>query len=156
MSRSIENFDLYLTEDPLDPLHALRFVRENSAGAVIYFGGTTRDSFDSKTVISLSYEAHRKMALKTFSRIAYEATQKFTDIPLNKKIHKISIGHRLGVVPVGEESIIIALTATHREEGWAAATWILEEIKKKAEIWKSEEYGDGSSTWKENETSNVR
>ncbi len=54
-----------------------------------------------------------------------------------------------------EESVLVTLSSTHRQEGWEAAIWILEKVKEKAEIWKKENYTDGSSSWKENDTSNI-
>ncbi|ODV96321.1 hypothetical protein PACTADRAFT_41578 [Pachysolen tannophilus NRRL Y-2460] len=150
-----DSIKVYLKNEILESQEAINFVKSPEAGAIIFFGGTTRNNFESKIVTKLSYEAHHKLALKTIIKIAQTAKKNFADESVDKKIHKIFISHRLGVVPVSEESIIIALSSTHREEGWQAAMFILEEIKKKAEIWKNEIYEDGSSSWKENENSNV-
>lgn len=148
--------EVFLTSDPLDPLQGMKFVKCEEAGAVILFGGTTRNSFERKGVLSLSYEAHEKLAIRTLTKIAEEALEKFTDKTKDIEIHKVYICHRLGEVPVKEESVLVVLSSTHRDEGWQAAIWILEKVKEKAEIWKKEHYSDGSSTWKENENSNVQ
>ncbi|ODV85667.1 hypothetical protein CANARDRAFT_7045 [[Candida] arabinofermentans NRRL YB-2248] len=152
---------IYLTTNEINQKQLLDFVKTPKAGSVIYFGGITRDNFKDKKVESLSYEAHSKLALKTLSNIANLAFEKFTD--LNPEIddltpayiHKIAIVHRLGLVPISEESIIITVSSSHRSEGWKCGEWLLEQIKKLVEIWKIENYNDDKSTWKVNETSNV-
>ena len=58
--------------------------------------------------------------------------------------------HRLGVVPTLEESIHIATSAAHRKEAYMANEYILEQVKKRAEIWKKEMYSDKSWNWKAN------
>ncbi|CDK27632.1 unnamed protein product [Kuraishia capsulata CBS 1993] len=141
---------VFLTTSPLDAQKCIDFVKDPGAGAVVYFGGTTRDSFGDREVVSLSYEAHRPMALRSLVKISNEAITKFKDFRGQDSVQKVCICHRLGTVPVLEESIVIALSSTHRKEGWEAAMYILERIKESVEIWKSEEYADGGATWKEN------
>ncbi|KAH3666293.1 hypothetical protein OGAPHI_004482 [Ogataea philodendri] len=137
-----------ITDEVLVPEKVLNFVRSPQAGAIVYFGGITRDSFQGKEVVSLAYEAHPKLAIKTLRSIADESLTKFPGI------HKAAIVHKTGPVPVATESVMIAVSSTHRKEGWLAGEWILERVKENAEIWKIEEYSDGSNTYKENETSN--
>ena len=63
----------------------------------------------------------------------------------------ISIIHRLGVVPIGEESILIAVSSPHRQAAWRAGEEALEECKAKVEIWKLEEFGgDEGGVWRAN------
>ena|SRR5436305_8225546 len=64
-------------------------------------------------------------------------------------LHKISIVHRLGQVGIGEDSIVIALSTSHRQEGWRAAEEALEKVKEKVEIWKREWFVDGG-VWRAN------
>ncbi|CAN6620319.1 hypothetical protein TRVA0_008S00518 [Trichomonascus vanleenenianus] len=141
----------FLTDGAIDRNSLIEFVKSPEAGAVITFGGTTRDSMDGKEVVHLSYDAHVGMATKRFEKIANEALKRWEAKPENKAhVVKVAIAHRLGVVPVMEESIVVAVSSAHRQEGWAAAEWILEEIKAKAEIWKNEQYSDGSAVWRAN------
>lgn len=63
----------------------------------------------------------------------------------------IAIVHRLGIVPIGEESILIAVSAPHRQAGWRAGEETLEEVKEKVEVWKLEEFGgDEPGVWRAN------
>ena len=62
----------------------------------------------------------------------------------------ISLVHRLGIVPPKESSISIAVSSPHRKEAFRACEWILEEVKKRVEVWKREVYAEGDKAWKEN------
>lgn len=64
----------------------------------------------------------------------------------------IAIEHRLGHVPVEEESIAIAVSAPHRKAAWRAGEECLEIVKEKAEVWKFEVFGDEAEggEWREN------
>ncbi|RMJ20516.1 hypothetical protein PHISP_08614, partial [Aspergillus sp. HF37] len=97
-----------------------------SAGANVLFLGTTRDSFDERPVTQLSYTTYPPLALKTLQRIAAEAVQKHGLIGL-------CIAHRLGVVPVGESSIAVAVSAAHRGPAWRAGEEVLELCKERLE-----------------------
>lgn len=64
-----------------------------------------------------------------------------------------AVHHRLGTVPVGEPSIIIAVSSPHRKEAFMACELILEEVKLKAQIWKREFYEgerEDEAEWKAN------
>ena len=56
-------------------------------------------------------------------------------------LRAIGIIHRLGVVPIGEESVLIAVSAPHRQAAWKGGEEALEDVKEKVEIWKLEEFG---------------
>lgn len=53
---------------------------------------------------------------------------------------KLALHHRLGSVPVGQPSIVIAVSSPHRKEAFVACEWILEETKKRVQVWKKEVY----------------
>lgn len=148
-------FELSCT--PLDEAAASKHVRHPSAGATCVFVGTTRNSFGGKTVMQLEYEAYTSMALKTLQVIALRARQGKLVRPEgapqlrghgsdtavsaeDDKILSIYISHRLGVVPVGEASVVIAVASGHRRAAFAATEAILEELKRSVPIWKREFY----------------
>lgn len=87
------------------------------------------------------------MAIPSLSSISTEAKTKWS-------LFRVAVTHRLGRVPIGEESILIAVSSAHRREAWDAAEWILEEVKRKTEIWKRESYEDPQQEpeWKENKS----
>lgn len=117
------------------------WVKHESCGAVVTFSGITRDNVDGKHVKELSYDCYKPRAEKTLNALAEKALDQF------KGTEKVAIVHRIGVVPLSEESVVIAVSAAHRREAWEAAEWCLEEIKASAEIWKKEVFIDGSESW---------
>lgn len=62
----------------------------------------------------------------------------------------MAIIHRLGTVPICEESILIAISTPHRQAAWRAGEEALELCKEKVEVWKLEEFDDGSGAWRAN------
>ena len=69
---------------------------------------------------------------------------------------QLAIAHRVGVVPVGEASVVIATSAPHRDAAYAANRFAIDTLKETVPIWKKEVYSDGS-IWKANkEVSDVQ
>ncbi|CAG0881543.1 unnamed protein product [Cyprideis torosa] len=131
-----------LSHSPLDLKFLTNSVRRVSHGAISCFLGTTRNFFQDKSVVELAYEAYESMALKEMHRRACEARKKWNV--------DVAVAHRLGVVPVGEESIAIFVSSEHRKQSLEAVAWLINEIKATVPIWKKEIYADGSCSWKEN------
>ena len=95
-------------------------------------------------MLNLSYQAYAPLALRTMRDIAEAAMQKHG-------LKGVAVVHRLGVVPVGEESILIAVSSPHRAAAWRAGEECLEEVKARAEIWKLETFEDDrSAVWRAN------
>lgn len=128
-----QNIHLELTYFSLDANTILSHVSSPAAGANVLFLGTTRNNFDGRPVERLSYESYAPLALRTLGAIAKSAVQKYN-------LTGLSISHRLGRVPIQEASIAIAVSSGHRRAAWKAGEEVLEECKKKLEIWKREEF----------------
>ena len=106
--------------------------------------GTTRDNFDGKSVAQLQYTAYIPRALQTMLTIAKTIKEQHSLVA-------ISMIHRLGACPIGEESILIAVSAPHRQADWKAGEKALEECKEKVEVWKMEEFeGEEGGIWRAN------
>lgn len=108
-----------------------------SDGADLVFIGKVRDHSRGKTVLHIDYEIYDTMAIKELNRIADETLT-------NWKISRILIVHRYGRVNIGEPSIVIAVSSSHRDESYQGSRYIIDEIKKRVPIWKKEFYSDGS------------
>ncbi|OKO97295.1 Molybdopterin synthase catalytic subunit [Penicillium subrubescens] len=137
------NIHLTLTYSPLDANTYLAQTSSPTAGANTLFLGTTRDTFEGRSVSQLSYTTYPPLVLKTLTAIAEDAVKKH-------QLKGVSIAHRLGVVPIGEASIAIAVSSGHRAASWRAGEEILEACKERAEIWKREEFVDGGMEWRAN------
>lgn len=149
-----------LTYDKLDTQRIIASVGDDQAGATAVFIGTTRDSFKGKVVTRLDYQAYSKLAIKTMANILRDTRAQSSRSTHDAQgstpsIIKCAVHHRLGTVPVGEPSIVIAVSSPHRKESFVACEYILEEVKRKAQIWKREFYEgerEEDAEWKENVT----
>jgi molybdopterin synthase catalytic subunit len=129
-----------LVHGAIDTAAALAAVASDAAGAHVLFVGTTRGITAGLVTRSLEYEAHEPMARGELERLRHEAIARFG-------LEACAIVHRLGVVPVGEASVAIAASAPHRREAFAAAEWLMAEVKRVVPVWKREEAADGGRAW---------
>jgi molybdopterin synthase catalytic subunit len=114
-----------VTSEPLvlDPL--VELVRDPRAGAVVTFQGVTRE------VAELDYEAYVAMAEGKIKEIVSAAIERHV-------LCAAAAEHRVGVVPLSEPSVVIAVSAPHRAQAFAGAREIINQIKAQAPIWKQE------------------
>ncbi|XP_066887069.1 molybdopterin synthase catalytic subunit isoform X2 [Kogia breviceps] len=98
-------------------------------GAISLFVGTTRNNFEGKKVISLEYEAYLPMAENEVRKICSAIRQKWP-------VKHVAVFHRLGLVPVSEASIIIAVSSAHRTASLEAVSYAIDTLKAKVPIWK--------------------
>lgn len=129
-----------IQQEPIDIDATIRSVASPSCGAIDVFIGTTRDHADGRTVRSLAYEAHEPMALKETGQIVEVARRRWP-------VEHVSVVHRIGRVPMGEASVVIAVSAPHRAEAFEACRFIIDTLKQTVPIWKKEEFADGTAEW---------
>lgn len=123
---------ILLTKEKIEVEKHIRDVFHTEAGAVVTFLGTVREEVrDGKNLRCLTYEAYEDMAKKRLRELSEEVRERWG-------VMKALIIHRLGEVPVGEESVLIALSSPHRKEAFLACGWIIDTIKKDVPIWKKE------------------
>lgn len=127
---------------PIDIGKYINFVHSPQCGAIATFAGTTRDTFDDKTVLELRYEAYIPMSIRCIKSICSSARSTWN-------IYSIAAAHRLGAVPVGEISVFVAISAVHRADALDACKFLIDEIKASVPIWKKEVYTNGE-VWKAN------
>jgi molybdopterin synthase catalytic subunit len=122
---------------PIDVRALLRAVRHPGAGAVVFFLGTTRNQNAGRRVVRLEYEAFTRMAEREMRALADAAKRRW---PLKK----VAMSHRIGVVPVGEASVGIAVASGHRAEAFEACHWLIDRLKEIVPIWKKEHFRGGA------------
>jgi molybdopterin synthase catalytic subunit len=113
-----------------------RAVRDPRAGAVVVFVGTTRNENAGRRVRRLEYEAFASMATKEMRALAAQARRRWP-------LRKVAMAHRIGVVPVGQASVAIAVSSGHRGEAFEACRWLIDRLKEIVPIWKKEHYRGG-------------
>lgn len=114
---------------------------EEGHGAQILFAGVVRNRNQGRDVVGVSYDAHGPLAVATLTTLCHEAQARFGSGL------QFELRHRTGRLRVGEISLLIAVTSAHRDEAYQASRYVIEELKKRAPIWKQEHYVDGDSAW---------
>ncbi|CAB4943436.1 unannotated protein [freshwater metagenome] len=117
-----------LTADPLSLDAVAALVRDPRAGAIVTFSGVTRE------VERLEYEAYAEMAGPALEAIVAAAVERHG-------LCAAAAEHRVGTVPLGEPSVIVAASAPHRPQAFDGAREIIDAIKATAPIWKAEATG---------------
>lgn len=132
-----------ITPDVISQQKVVDFVTHSSAGGIATFIGITRDNFQGKKVLRLEYEAYTSMAMKQLQQLCKDTRDKWP-------LCKMAIIHRIGVVPVSEASVMIAVSAEHRKEALEAVPYAINQVKSTTTIWKKEIYEDEDEQWKQN------
>jgi molybdopterin synthase catalytic subunit len=128
-----------LSSEPLSVQAAIDEVRDERAGAIATFSGTTRVESRGRTVRWLDYEAYEGMAEEVMSRLAEE-------LKASHDIVAIAIHHRVGRVDIGDTSVVIAVSAAHRAAALAACREAIDTLKETVPLWKKEVY-EGGEEW---------
>jgi MoaE-MoaD fusion protein len=128
-----------LTEQPLSLDAAVDEVGDPTAGAIATFIGTVRNESRGRDVRFLEYEAYAEMATDVMSRLAAKLKERYD-------VRAIAIHHRTGRVDIGDASVVIAVSATHRHDALAACKDAIDELKETVPLWKKEVY-EGGEEW---------
>jgi molybdopterin synthase catalytic subunit len=113
--------------DDVDIGALIAAAKKQGTGAVVVFDGIVRDD----EITEMELEAYEAVATQELEKIAGEATRQFG-------LLHVDIIHRIGRLLVGENILIIVVSAGHRPEAYAGSRYIIEEIKKGVPIWKKE------------------
>ncbi len=105
-------------------------------GAVVTFLGATRDISRGTEVSQLQFEHYPGMAEKKLEEIRERAMREQGAID-------VTIIHRVGTIPVGENIVLIAAAASHRDEAFKACRFCIDELKRITPIWKRETTKEG-------------
>jgi molybdopterin synthase catalytic subunit len=125
-----------LVEGPLDLEAVVAEATDEHAGAIATFQGTVRKQSRGRDVIALEYEAYSEMAEKVIAEIAAEAKERYD-------LCEVAVAHRLGRVEIGETSVVIAVSAPHRQDALAACRDVIDALKERVPLWKKELYVGG-------------
>ena len=129
----------HVTEEPLSLDAAVAEVADERAGGIATFTGTVRRQSRGREVLYLEYEAYAEMAEDVITQLAAEL----------EDVHDlcgIAIHHRVGRVEIGEPSVVIAVSAPHRQDALAACREAIDRLKETVPLWKKEVY-EGGEEW---------
>jgi molybdopterin synthase catalytic subunit len=133
--------DFCLTVNPLDLHRAYQGAADPGNGAVVVMTGMVRNQTNERKVSHLEYQAYDAMVLRCWQNLATRCQEKYP------AIRHVVIHHRLGVVAVGELSVVVAVGCPHRGEAFSACQFLIDRLKQKAPIWKKEYWLDGGQGW---------
>ena len=128
-----------LQAEPLDVDSVVAEVADPGAGAVATFIGVTREHSRGRTVTRLEYDAYPEMAEAEMRRIA-------AAVQARHGVLHVAIAHRTGLVPLGEASVVIAVSAAHRGPAMDACREAIDTLKQTVPIWKKEVF-EGGEEW---------
>jgi molybdopterin synthase catalytic subunit/molybdopterin converting factor small subunit len=127
-----------LSGEPLSLEQVVHEVASDDAGAIATFVGTTRARSRGREVVRLEYEAYEGMAEAEMERIALALKQRH-------ELVEVAIHHRVGPVEIGETSVVIAVSAPHREAAFTACREAIDTLKQTVPLWKKELYVGGEA-----------
>ena len=130
----------YITDQPIDLDSIVASVASPEAGAISTFIGVTRNFTADFQVAYLFYEAYHTMAIQQMAEVARKIQEKYT-------LQKVAMTHRIGKVVVGEASVVIAVSASHRKDAINACHDAIDLLKEIVPIWKKEYMTDGTQQW---------
>jgi MoaE-MoaD fusion protein len=128
-----------VTDQPLSLEAAVAEVADDRAGAVATFTGTVRRRSRGREVTKLEYEAYAEMAEDVMAQLARELEQRY-------ELCGVAIHHRVGTLGIGEASVVIAISAPHRQDALAACKDAIDTLKATVPLWKKEVY-EGGEEW---------
>jgi len=111
----------------------------------LFLGQVRRDSVEGKSVKAIEYSAFEEMVIMEADKINKSILSEFDDVKA------LEIIHSKGVVKSGEISMLVMVSAGHRDHASRACAKAVELIKERLPIWKKEIFEDDSAQWKENE-----
>ena len=112
---------------------------------IVLFLGTVRNHAPGRDgVTHLEYEAYDGVVEEKISEVVAEARDKWS-------IERAAAIHRTGSLDVGEIAVAVAVSSAHRAEAFAAGSYIIDELKARAPIWKKEHWSGGAEWVREDQ-----
>jgi molybdopterin synthase catalytic subunit/molybdopterin converting factor small subunit len=128
-----------VTEEPLSLEAVVAEVADERAGGIATFTGTVRRQSRGREVTHLEYEAYAEMAEDVMEKLAAELQDRHD-------LCAVAIHHRVGRLEIGEASVVIAVSAPHRQAALEACREAIDTLKETVPLWKKEVY-EGGEEW---------
>lgn len=128
-----------ITRARLNPAALAAAVSSPRHGAGATFVGAVRSVHAGRRVKAVAYDCFIPLAEKELARILREAEKKWPA--------SVAASHRVGLLKVGEASVIVAAGSMHRADAFEACRWVIDEIKRRLPVWKKEHYLRGEGRW---------
>ncbi len=126
--------------EQLDPDRLRQELEVEGCGSMVSFVGLTRGEDGGITVERLEFESWEEKLPDVLNNLAEQAVEQFG-------VNSVLLAHRTGSVSPGEPIVCIHVASPHRAEGFEACSWLIDELKRQAPLWKKEVRSDGE-IWK--------
>ncbi len=143
--RALTTDDLIeVSEREIDPGRLIASVSVPTAGAVVLFLGTVRDHSQGRAgVTHLEYEAYGGVVETKIGEIVAEVRSNWPEVI------RVTVVHRTGSLDVGAISVAVAVSSPHRTDAFPAGQYLIDQLKRRAPIWKKEHWPGGAEWVKE-------
>lgn len=128
-----------LQQDDFEVGKFIEDAKSRGTGAIVTFIGIVRDD----GIECMELEAYHDVAERELAIIRDEAMKEFP-------LHSIDIVHRTGPLRVGDNIVLIVVSAGHRKEAFLGCEYVINRLKQTVPIWKKEFLKDGER-WVEGE-----
>ena len=133
MSRvSVQTADFDLSAE----IGALR-AQDPRVGAVVSFLGTVRDMNEGASVAEMELEHYPGMTEQSIEAIIDKACARWP-------LYGARVVHRVGPLQPLDQIVLVACSAAHRGEAFAACEFIIDYLKTEAPFWKKEQTPEGA------------
>jgi molybdopterin synthase catalytic subunit len=140
MGRVGQSIRVTVGDEPINAAALVDEVGRPDSGATVLFLGTVRDhSIGKEGVTHLEYEVFAEHVEPMIREIVDEATNQWP-------VLDVVVEHRSGRVDLEEASVAVAVSSAHRSDAFAAASFIIDQLKVRAPIWKKE-FWPGGAEW---------
>ena len=126
-----------VTKKPISLELTVNKIKIDSSGCVATYVGLIRDFSQGKQVLSVEYEDVEGTAEDELKQIACEIRERW-------QINNLAIYHRIGKLKVGDINLVVAIASAHRQEGFAACQYAIDQFKQRLPTQKKETYMDNS------------
>ena len=117
-------------------------VQTDCGGHMFFLGQVRADEIDGKKVKAIEYSAYEEMVFAVAEKIKKTILSEFEDAK------SVEIIHSTGIVNAGEISLLVFVSAGHRQQAMLACSKTVELIKENLPVWKKEIFQDDTHIWK--------
>jgi molybdopterin synthase catalytic subunit len=110
-------------------------------GAIVTFTGVCRGTEAGEPIAAITLEHYPEMAQAEIAGHVAEAERRWP-------LLGVTVVHRYGRIEPGENIVLVVTAATHRQDAFAAAEFLMDYLKTRAPFWKREER-PGGGAWVE-------
>ena len=128
-----------IRDTPLDVAEVVDALGDPGAGGLTLFVGQVRDHDGGQGVTALDYSAH-PTALARLEDVCRRVAH-------DHDVRGVAAVHRVGALEVGDLAVVVATTAAHRGDAFAASRALIDTLKAEVPIWKHQVFADGTEEW---------